>query len=220
MDWRAAPPQTGRALGDPSVPVIDCSCCGSALVLPPDLREGAAFACPDCGAALRNVPFVREFRWESQDPYVRRHGVSRGNLWGAMIGSLVWVVVLAVLMLLHGRFSLGVLMAIAVPYLALLIVLRLLRPRRPALRWMMFLWMGLGAYFMYLAALQMLLKDWTDVMKTVAVASPALLLGLGGAWLATGFAGSWLYSAYTARLPRAQRAPVTPASAAAAPATA
>ncbi len=191
--------------------VIDCSCCGRALALPEGLKEGASFACAACGAVARNVAFTREFRWESQDPYLRKHGTSRGNLWGGGVGSLIWLVVLAVLMLVRSKFSLGVLMAIAIPYVLLLVMLRLMRPRRPALLWMMRVWAGLGAYLLYLAGLQVIRKDWTDVMKAVADVSPALLLGLGAAWLVTGFVGTWLYRSYANRLPQAQPAS-TPAS--------
>jgi len=194
--------------------VIDCSCCGRALALPEGLKEGAAFACSGCGMGARNVAFTRAFRWESQDPYLRKHGASRGGLWGGFFGSLVWLVVLAVLMLLRSKFHLGAFVAIAAPYLLLLVSLRLLRPRRPALLWMMYLWMGLGAYCIYLAGLEVLLKDWTDVMKTFADVSPALLLALGSAWLVTGFVGAWLYRGYIRRLPQALPAPSTSRTAA------
>ncbi|HTE06865.1 MAG TPA: hypothetical protein VK824_11765, partial [Planctomycetota bacterium] len=166
--------------------IIDCSCCGSALALPEGLQEGGAFACSRCGMALRNVAAARDFRWEAQDHSLRKHGATRGNLWGGLVGSLMWLVVLAVLMLLRGRFALGLFVAIAAPYLLLLAGLRVSRPRRPAVLWLMGLWMGLGAYCLYLAGVRALSGAWDDVMKGVADVSPALLIGLGCAWLVTG----------------------------------
>jgi len=183
---------------------IECICCGRALVLPEGLREGASFTCPACTHVSRNIPTVRTFRWEQVDPYIRRNGVSRGNLWGGLLGSLAWLVVLAVIMIVRSEFKVFDFALIALPYLAVLVVLRLTRPGRPAMLWMMQLWIGLGSYCLYLAVLKMLRTDWTKVLEVVGDISPSLLLALGGTWLGVGFVGTWIYKTGAARLPKAR----------------
>jgi hypothetical protein len=190
---------------------IECPCCGHALAVPPDVREKALFACAHCGMVIRNCEGSRAFRWAHVDPYVRKNGTSRANLWGGLLGALAWLPVLALVMLLTGRFDVRILLALAGPYLALLAVLRARRPRLPAIVWSMELWAGLGAYLLYLHLLGLLMPDRMKVVYTgsAALSGPAMVLGLGGTWLAVGLAGRAWYRRRAARLPQATGTPPT-----------
>src|SRR5512134_299830 len=68
---------------------VECLGCGHVLDLPPSVVEGGEFACAHCGLLMRNVEAARAFRWADVDPYVRRHGASRANLWGGLGGSVL-----------------------------------------------------------------------------------------------------------------------------------
>ncbi|HZM00552.1 MAG TPA: thioredoxin family protein [Planctomycetota bacterium] len=123
------------------MPRIECAGCGFVLAVPDDLREGAGFTCAHCGLIARNVESVRRFRWAELDPFVRRHGVSGANLWGGVVGSLVWLPVLTIVLAAEGRFELGLFVAIAAPYLFLQGVLKQRRPRPPTALWAAHLWL-------------------------------------------------------------------------------
>ena len=181
---------------------LDCPTCGHALVLPPEVRERALVACAHCGHIVRNCPGSRAFRWASLDPYVRRHGTSRHNLWGGLLGSLAWLPALAVAMAVRDRFSLVALVALTLPYLVLLAVLRFRRARTPPMVWTMELWMALGAYLLYLAALRLFwLQTFGDILGVGGV-TPLAVVVLGSMWLALGLAGRGWYRWRAARLPQ------------------
>jgi len=188
---------------------IECPCCGHVLALPDTLRENALFACAHCGMVIRNCAGSRAFRWAHLDPYVRRNGASRANLWGGLLGALAWLPVLALVMLLTGRFDVRVLLVLAGPYLALLAVLRARRARTPAIVWCMELWAGLGAYLLYLHVLGLILPDRMKLVYSAsgALSGPAMLVGLGGTWLALGILGRTWYRRRAARLPQVAGTP-------------
>jgi hypothetical protein len=190
---------------------IECPCCGHALAVPPEVRENALFACAHCGMVIRNCDGSRAFRWAHVDPHVRKHGASRANLWGGLLGALAWLPVLALVMLLTGRFDIRVLLALAGPYLALLAVLRGRRARTPAIVWSMELWAGLGAYLLYLHVLGLLMPNQMKLVYSgdMALSGPAMVVGLGGTWLAVGLLGRAWYRRRAARLPQATGTPPT-----------
>src|SRR5262245_8890387 len=82
---------------------LECPCCGHVLAVTPDVGENALAACAHCGMVIRNCTGSRAFRWSMVDPYVRRHGASKANLWGGLLGSLAWIPVLALVMAITGR---------------------------------------------------------------------------------------------------------------------
>jgi hypothetical protein len=190
---------------------IECPCCGHALAVPPEVREHALFACGHCGMVIRNCEGSRAFRWADVDPYVRRNGASRANLWGGLIGALAWLPVLALVMLLKGGFDVRVLLALAGPYLVLLAVLRGRRARTPAIVWSMELWAGLGAYLLYLHVLGLILPSQMRLVSSgeLSLSGPAMLVGLGSTWLAVGLGGRAWYRRRAARLPQAMGTPPT-----------
>jgi len=192
---------------------IECSGCGSALQLPDGLKEGAAFACAQCGQVARNVESVRRFRWAELDPYVQKHGVSRANLWGGLIGSLVWIPALVVVLVATDQFDVGLLAALAAPYLVLLAVLKQRRPRTPATLWAAHQWVGFGIYFLYLFTLFSMFPRWAGVVLDISgmnrsVITRWMLAVLGTSAIGGGFAVSWLYRARVRSLPRAPLAPL------------
>lgn len=190
---------------------IECPCCGHALAVPPEVRENAHFACAHCSLMLRNAPGARAFRWEHVDPYVRRHGVSRANLWGGLLGSLAWLPALALAMALSGRFDVGALLLLAGPYLVLLAVMRKRRARTPAVAWSMELWAGLGAYILLLYAFHLVLPARMAVVFAEGGGSfgPPAALALGATWLLMGLGGRAWYRRRAARLPQASGTPPT-----------
>lgn len=189
---------------------IECPCCGHALAVPADVRDNALFTCAHCGMIIRNCEGSRAFRWNLVDPYVRRHGASRANLWGGLIGSLAWLPALALAMAVGGTFDVGLLLLLAGPYLVLLAALRLRRPRTPAVVWGMELWAGLGAYILLLAALNLLRPElMTPVFGGSGRLAPTAALALGALWLLMGVGGRAWYRRRAARLPQATGTPPT-----------
>lgn len=188
---------------------IECPCCGHALAVPDAVPEKGLFACAHCGMVIRNCEGSRAFRWAHVDPYVRRNGANRANLWGGLAGSLAWLPVLALVMLLTGKFKVEILLALAGPYLALLAVLRARRARTPAFVWSMELWAGLGAYLLYLHVLGLLMPDQMKVIYSGSgvLSGPGMVVSLGGTWLAVGLLGRAWYVRRAARLPQVAGTP-------------
>ena len=186
---------------------LECPCCGHVLAVPADVKDDALVACAHCGMVIRNCVGSRAFRWALVDPYVRKNGASRANLWGGLLGALAWLPVLAVVMAVLGRFDVALLAALAVPYLALLAWLRARRARTPALVWSMDLWAGLGIYLLYLVLLHVVLPERLEVLFATSGAAgggvgmlTALVLGV--TWLAIGVAGHLWYRRRAAKLPQ------------------
>ena len=197
----------------PEATTLECPCCGHALAVSPDVADDALVACAHCGMIVRNCTGSRAFRWALLDPYVRRHGVNRANLWGGLLGSLVWLPVLAIVMAVTGRFDIFLLCLLAVPYLAMLGWMKARRPRTPPLVWSMELWAALGAYFLYLGLLHVLLPQRMEVLFAVSgtpSGGPVALLTImvmGGAWLIFGLAGRAWYRRRALRLPQLSGSP-------------
>jgi hypothetical protein len=182
---------------------VDCQCCGHALQVPDDLPERSPFSCGHCGLVLRNVEAARGFRWKDVDPYVRRHGATPANLWGGLIGSLSWLPVLGVVMVVKGRLDVWLLAAVGVPYLLLLAVMKARRARTPAALWVMELWAGLGAFLVYLRALTALFPAWAgDLLDPSGETLTGPTLGvLGVVWMVVGVTGALLYRRRARGLP-------------------
>ncbi len=190
------------------MPRIDCQACGRPLAVPDEFPEAGDFACGHCGLWMRNVEAARRFRFADQDPYVRRHGASRLNLWGGMIGAALWLPILAGVLAWRGMLDAGFLAAVGLPYLALLALLVRLRAGAPAARFGAWTWAGLGAYFLYLFALFALVPGYAARFGAASVpgggpAVPLAFLGyFGAAAVAAGALADALYRRRAARLPR------------------
>jgi hypothetical protein len=183
---------------------IECLGCGHVLSLPPSIPEGGEFACAHCGLLMRNVAAARGFRWQEVDPYVRRHGASRTNLWGGLAGAAVWLPILACVLAAQDRFDGIFLAAIGLPYLALLAVFGLKRARTPGSVWQSWLWAGLGAYGAYVGALLVLKPEWEPLFAGTSGVAPGALafLGFGAAGVVVGVAGVFLHRRRTRSVPR------------------
>ena len=188
---------------------VECSCCGVPLQLPEALSEGAAFTCARCDNIARNVESIRRFRWAELEPFVQKHGISRANYWGALIGSLAWIPALVIVLWATGQFDVGLLVAVAAPYLFLLAVLTQRRAKTPAGLWASQQWLGFGLYFVYLFALFSIFPRWAGVILDIsgsnrAVITRWMLAVLGASSIAGGIAVAWLYRARARGLPRAE----------------
>src|SRR5262249_17037965 len=139
--------------------------------------------------------------WADVDPYVRRHGTTRGNLWGGLLGAIAWLPALAAVMLILHQFDILLLLALAGPYLVLLAWVRMRRARTPVLVWVLDLRAGLGAYLLYMAGLHILLPESSRVVFSFGGAGPAAATALGVLWLLIGLGGRGWYRRRAARLP-------------------
>lgn len=187
---------------------IDCQGCGRTLAVPDDFPEAGDFACGHCGLWMRNVEAARAFRFADLDPYVRRHGASRVNLWGGTIGAALWLPILAGVLAWRGLLDAGFLAAIGLPYLVLLGLLVRWRAGAAAVRFVAWTWMGLGLYLLYLLVLFRLVPDYAVRFGAASEAGggpvvPGLFLGVFGASaLAAGVLTDLHYRRRVARLPR------------------
>lgn len=188
---------------------VECLGCGHVLALPPSIAEGAEFACAHCGLVMMNVQAARTFRWRDVDPYVRRHGASRVNLWGGLGGAFVWVPVLAIVLAARGELDALFIAALALPYLALLAVLGTKRARTPASVWMHWLWVGLGAYCLYVGVLLVLVPRWEPLFAGTSGAptGPLPMLGFGAVAVVVGAVGVLLYRRRQRSVPRISGTP-------------
>jgi len=188
---------------------IECLGCGHVLTLPDSIPEGGAFVCAHCGLELLNVEVARKFRWKAVDPYVRRHGASRANLWGGLGGAALWLPILAALQLYRGQFDALFFGLVALPYLGLLVFLGMRRARTPAMVWLYWLWMGLGAYLLYLGALLFVRPAWAEQLAGVPplVTSGGQLFSMGGIAFVVGGFGMVLQRRRASRLPRISGTP-------------
>jgi len=187
----------------PRIPVIDCQACGRRLEVPAGFPEGGDFACAHCGLWMRNVEAARAFRWASLDPYLRRHGASRMNLWGRFANSVVSLAIVLGIAAAHGAMTVPLALALSLPYLAMMLWLTRRRPRPPAVLWMWWLSAGLGAYTVYVWAPLRLVPVWRRLLeghdRPAGVFGPLLL--------AMGLVGAWRYRRWARRLPHMRGAP-------------
>jgi hypothetical protein len=188
---------------------LECLGCGHVLELPPSIGEGGWFACASCGLVMRNVAAARSFRWRDVDPYVRRHGASRTNLWGGLTGAVLWLPILAGVLAAQGRFDGAFLVALALPYLALLAVLARTRSRTSAASLLYRLWAGLGGYAVYVGALLLLEPRWRPLLSGTSGVeiAPRGLLGFGAIALVVGGAGGAVHRARMRSVPRISGTP-------------
>jgi hypothetical protein len=157
---------------------------------------------------MRNVAAARAFRWQDVDPYVRRHGASRANLWGGLGGAAIWLPILAIVLAVQGRFDAVFLAALGVPYLALLAVLGRKRARAPAMTWQYAMWAGVGAYGVYVGALVHLVPSWGPLLSgTTGVDGSGAFLGFGAVALVVGVAGAAFHRRHVRRVPRISGTP-------------
>lgn len=188
---------------------VECLGCGDVLLLPPSIPEGGEFACARCGLHMRNVAAARSFHWRDLDPYVRRHGASRLNLWGGLGGAVLWLPILAGVQVSRGQFDLLFFGLLAAPYLALMAVLARRRARTPGSAWTWSLWMGLGAYVLYLGALLAAHPRYAPLLAGVppVAPSPWEVLATGAAVLIAGAGGLALQRRRASRIPRIEGTP-------------
>jgi len=191
---------------------IECAGCGARLTIPDGLAEGGGFTCSHCGLIGRNTESARRFRWADLEPYVRRHGVSRVNLWGGLIGSAVWIPTLGLVTAAQGRFSLPMFVGLAAPYLALLALLKQRRRRRPPVLWASDLWIGLGLFLVYIWLLCALFPNWMRPLVDNSGAfgggaMPSFFWVTGVACVLVGALVGWLYRSWASRLPRVTGSP-------------
>jgi hypothetical protein len=188
---------------------IECLGCGRVLVLPESIGEGGEFACAHCGLLMRNVAAARTFRWKDVDPYVRRHGASRANLWAGLGGAVLWLPILAIVLAAQGRFDGVFLASLAAPYLAIVVVLGQKRARTPAHAWRYSLWAGLGAYGVYVGALLVAVPRWRPLLSGTSgvEAGPTAFLGFGAIALLGGAAAGAVHRARMRRVPRISGTP-------------
>ncbi len=200
--------QGPRSKGE-DVTRIECLGCGHVLPVPDSVGEGAEFACAHCGLVMLNVAAARHFRWGAVDPYVRSHGASPANLWGGLAGAALWLPVLAIVLAVKDMLDAAFIAALALPYFALLAVVARKRARTPAMLWLAGLWMGLGAYALYVGALLALRPDWAALL-TAAQATPlsgGFLERFGAVAVCAGAIGAALYLRKAHRVPRVRGEP-------------
>jgi hypothetical protein len=195
-------------MADAAPVTVECGTCGAGLRLPDGLAEGAAFACGQCGQVARNVESTRRLRWSEVDPYVRRHGVSRFNLWSGLLGSVAWIPILAFVLLATGYFDIGLLLVVAAPYLAVLAVLKQRRARTPPALWLAHLWIGLGAYLVYLFTVVSVFPKWVGLILDVSgtnrsIISRWMLATMGAGAIVVGACLDRYYRSRARRVPRA-----------------
>jgi hypothetical protein len=163
------------------------------------LPDGAELACGHCGLLLRNGPALRAFRWAAVDP---RRGSRLLGLWGGAIGAFLWIPVVGVVLALHHRFDAVLLGTLSLPYLGLPPLLEA-RARTPAVTWLGKLWIGVGLYMLYVAAVLVVVPRWNALLAANGLREPpAFLVAFGAVSLVAGTGLVWLYRRRVARAPR------------------
>jgi hypothetical protein len=189
---------------------VDCQSCGWSLEVPFGTGEGREFACGHCGHLLRNVEETRAFRWADVDPFVRSHGVNRAWFWIGAIAGFVWVPAIATALMMRHRFDVVFLSAIGGPWFAIEYWLARSRAAMPKARWYILLWIGVGAYAMYVAVIAAIVPPWRPFLG-IGENPDALRLvfSLGVIAMMVGVAGASAYSWVLRRTPTARAAPPT-----------
>jgi hypothetical protein len=176
---------------------VDCQSCGCNLEVPPGVAEGREFACGHCGQLLRNVDTTREFRWSSLDPFTRRRGTTRPWFYVGLY--------------LQGNFDRVFLTAIALPWFSIELWLARRRAGIPSVRWYVFLWIGVGAFTMYLAILVGFTPKWRPLLGIGENPDALKLLFVVGVLaMMVGVAGASLYGWVLKRTPVARASPPAP----------
>ncbi len=186
------------------MPLIDCQSCGARLELPDEFPEGARFVCARCGLISSNVEAVRNFSWMALDEFTRNYGASRANMIAGLIGASLWLPLLDVILVIRNALDLGLMLALATPYLVVLFALFALRARRPAVLYMAITWVVLGVYLAYLRFLFELKPDWSELV--IGPGSHSVSRGqlLAASFFAvfSGAAVHFFYRLQAARLPK------------------
>lgn len=132
---------------------------------------------------MLNEEATRTFVWEELDPYVQMRGMSRGTMAASLFGSSLWLMILVVTMAARGRFDFGLLLALAAPYAAIMLVLVRGRTRCPHRIYLGRLMMMIGAYLVYMAALMQASTRWADLLllgqRTGPTVPAAMAIGAG-----------------------------------------
>jgi len=187
---------------------VDCQSCGWSLEVPPAAGEGREFACGHCGLLLRNVDSTREFRWTSVDPFLRRHGATRLGLGVGILAGFLWLPAMAASLLLRQRFDPVFLAALGVPWGAIEYWLARRRPETPTARWYVFLWIGVGAFAMYVAILVAVIPAWRPLLGVGDDPEALKLVFVTGVLaMMVGAAGASLYQWVLKRTPTARATP-------------
>lgn len=185
------------------MPQIDCQACGHALAVPDTFESGAAFTCAHCGLIILNNEAARAFCWAEQDPYRRRFGATRRNLWGGAIGSCLWILFPFGLCVL-GLFPPAFMLLLTAPYLFMIAWLFSRRAGKPAGVWIGRVWVGLGAYLCYVWTLLWWQPEWMHafVRPGTPAGPPPSLLAFGLGALLCGVLAVVIYRLRARRLPR------------------
>jgi hypothetical protein len=190
---------------------VDCQSCGCNLEVPPGVAEGREFACGHCGQLLRNVDTTREFRWSSLDPFTRRRGTTRAWFWVGILAGFLWVPAYAIALQLQGNLDPVFLTAVAVPWFSIELWLARRRAGIPSVRWYVFLWIGVGAFTMYLAILVGFTPKWRPLLGIGENPDALkLLFTFGVLAMMVGVAGASLYGWVLKRTPIARASPPGP----------
>jgi hypothetical protein len=190
---------------------VDCQSCGCNLEVPAGVAEGREFACGHCGQLLRNVDTTREFRWSSLDPFTRRRGTTRPWFYAGVLLGFLWVPAYAVGLYLQGNFDRVFLTAIALPWFSIELWLARRRAGIPSVRWYVFLWIGVGAFTMYLAILVGFTPKWRPLLGIGENPDALKLLFVVGVLaMMVGVAGASLYGWVLKRTPVARASPPAP----------
>jgi hypothetical protein len=128
--------------------------------------------------------------------------VSRLHLWGGALAAFLWIPIVGVVLALHHRFDAVLLGTLALPYLGLPPLLDS-RARNPAVIWLGRLWIGVGIYMLYVAAVLLVVPRWSALLASSGLREPpAFLVAFGLVSVATGAA---VVALYRRRVARAQR---------------
>jgi hypothetical protein len=187
---------------------VECQSCGWVLEVPVGTAEGREFACGHCGQLLRYGEDVRAFRWAARDPFARRFGTNRVWFVAGVLAGFAWIPALAVSLLFRRRFDPAFLSAIGVPWFAVEFWLARGRANVPSARWHVLLWIGVGAFTIYVALLVAFVPPWRGLLGLGEDPEALkLLFVLGVIATMVGAAGASLYGWVLRRTPTARATP-------------
>jgi predicted RNA-binding Zn-ribbon protein involved in translation (DUF1610 family) len=189
---------------------VECQSCGWSLEVPLGTGEGREFACGHCGLLLRNEEPTREFRWNRLDPFTRNHGAPRLRFWVGVLAGFLWLPAIAASLLFRHAFDPVFLGALGVPWCAIEYWLARQRAGIPRARWYVYLWIGVGAFAMYVAIVVALIPSWRPLLG-IGENPDALKLvfAVGVLGMMVGAAAASLYGWVLKRTPIARASPPT-----------